>query len=168
MEFSVHLLHLKVRTLHYPHLQWGAADLHSGCGKSADLLHGIQGFWQIGLKHDSAGVGLEALVGEHAPKDIDGHIEVFEFLHVEVDKGWRVSRRGLLVERQESLDDSADRLVIRPHRELARKRRNLDRHVVHIISSNECAYPRETPIGLAVPQHRFTQKIDVELIALLL
>ena len=107
-------------------------------------------------------------MGEDVLEDIDSHIEVFEFLHVEIDKSWRSCRCCLLIERQKSRDDSAHRLVIRPHRQLARDGRHLDRHVIHIASGNEGAHTREAPIRLALAQHRFTQKIDVELIALLL
>ncbi len=89
MQLCIDLLHLKVGALDHAHLQGRSTGFDPGGGKTLDALHSGECFREVGLQHNPPGVGAQTLVTQHALEDIKGHVEVFEFLHVQVDeRGW--------------------------------------------------------------------------------
>ena len=66
------------------------------------------------------------------------------------------------VQRQQSLDDLVDDLVERPHRDVARDRRDLDRHVVHVGAADELVDAVEPAQRLLLAEHRLAEQVEVE------
>ena len=94
----INLLHLEIRAFDNTNLECSASRLQPLSGKGLKSLHGAQCLWQISLKHDSPGVGLERFVPQDPSKDINGHIEVFELLHIQIDERRRGGRSSLLIQ----------------------------------------------------------------------
>lgn len=89
VQLRINLLHLEVGALHHANFERCATCFDSGRSKTLDSLHGSQCLWEVSLQHNSSGVGAQALVAQHTLEHIKCHVEVFEFLHVQVDeRGW--------------------------------------------------------------------------------
>ena len=167
VEGGVNLLHLKVCALHDANFDWRSSRLDSGGSKSVEPLHRIEGLWQIRLQHDSRVVVLKARGREHPLENIECHLEVAIFLHVQIDERGGISGGRFFVEGNERTHDPFDRVVIAPHLQLSDHRRHLHGHIGDVFPINQRGHAGEALRRLFVSQHGFTKEVDVELVALL-
>ncbi len=162
MHRGIHVFHREVGALDHAHLDACAAEPATCCRPLGQTLKGGEGIRQIGLQHD-AGLELAQLrLVEQLLEDGDGQVEVFELFHVEVDELRGGGCRGKLVQRSQPLHHLRHHLVERPHRELARDGRDLDRHVVDVVAGEKLAGAGEATIRLVIAEDGLAEQVQVE------
>ncbi len=129
------------------------------------MLHGTHRVGQVGLQHDAGFESQQFWAVEQPGEHLDGHVEVPVLLHIQVDELLARVRCRVLVERQELVNYVVHRLRVGPRRMRRHGGRDLDGHVVHIVSLQECACAGEAFGRLAGSEHGLAQQVHVEFAA---
>ena len=159
---GIHPFHGEVRALHKAHLDSRSTASPAGGSPRGQPLQRVQRVRQVGLQNNP---GLQVFGGrlvEQPLEHVDGEVEVVELLHIEVDELRRSGGRSLLIQWGQPGDNPLDRLVVRPHRQLSRHGRHLDRDIVDIVTGEQFAGIGEPTVGLAHTQYGFAEQIQVE------
>ena len=169
VQIRVDQLHRQVRALDHTHLDRGTAGRDTRRRPLLQADHRRQRVGKIGLKNDPGFEFGELGSVEQAGEHRDGQLEILVLLHVQVDElagGYGGDR--LAVERREPLGNVVDGVVEGPVIVRSNGRRNLDRHVVHVVAGEQLGGSRQPPCGLALAQNRLAEQVDVEVDSLFL
>ena len=110
----IHPLHRQVGALHQAHFDGGATGGDAFRGPILQPDHRRERIGQVGLQHNARFEVVELGPFEDAGEDLDGEVEVFVFLHVEVDEFLRRRFCGQFIQWHELLFDVVDRFVEGP------------------------------------------------------
>jgi hypothetical protein len=159
---GIHVLHGEVGALDQAHLDGGTAvgpTLGRPLGEPRDGADGIR---KIRLQHDARLEGEQLRLVEDALEGRDGQVEILVLLHVQVDELGGGGCRCEFEQRGEPVGDLLDRLVERPHGQLADHGRHLDGDVVDIVTSEQRVGSLEPACGLRLAQDGFAEEVEVE------
>ena len=122
---------------------------------------------EVRLQHD-AGIEVHELgFVEHAPEHRDGQVEVAVLLHVEVDELRRIEGCRHAVQLAKTLTDALDRVVEGERADAGADRRDLHRHVAHVVAPQACEHHVEPAARLGVADDRLAEHVQVAPHALL-
>ena len=103
MDFTLDVLHGKVRAFDDANLDVGAALGHALLGEFGQVRQGVEGIRQVGLQDDACLEVDELRLAEQLGEQAHREVEVVVFLHVQVDEDLVGAARGSLVQRAQAL-----------------------------------------------------------------